>query len=441
MISSSKLYSNMDKLWLIIKREYLNKVRNRTFIIMTFVSPLIFVGVVLLIGWLTSINSDTSRKIAILDQTGENYVSLFTSSERYDYIILNGVSKEAAIAASKEADYYGLILMESQEGKFTGLSFYSDDSPSPDFLESIENKVNKKATENNLEDAAIDLHKIEELTVNNEIQVQDFTGEKTSKMSGWVKIAAGGASGYLLMMFIVIYGNMVMRSVIEEKTSRIIEIIVSSVKPIYLMIGKITGTSLAGITQFIIWVVVGSILLVVASTFLGAEAFSNPASADVIAQAQDISKMQLIFNDIAQLPILKLLLCFFIYFMGGYFLYASIYTAIGAAVDNETDTQQFMLPVILPLMLAIYVGFFSVMDNPHGTTAVIFSYIPLTSPIVMLMRIPFGEIAWWEIAISMLLLYVSIIGVAMLAAKIYRIGILMYGKKTTWKELYKWLRY
>ncbi|MFT7083910.1 MAG: ABC-2 type transport system permease protein, partial [Nonlabens sp.] len=169
----------MDKLWLIIKREYLNKVRNRTFIIMTFVSPLIFVGVVLLIGWLTSINSDTSRKIAILDQTGENYVSLFTSSERYDYIILNGVSKEAAIAASKEADYYGLILMESREGKFTGLSFYSDDSPSPDFLESVENKVNKKATENNLEDAAIDLHKIEELTVNNEIQVQDFTGEKT----------------------------------------------------------------------------------------------------------------------------------------------------------------------------------------------------------------------------------------------------------------------
>jgi ABC-2 type transport system permease protein len=431
----------MDKLWLIIKREYLNKVRNRTFIIMTFVSPLIFVGVILLIGWLTSINSDTSRKIAILDQTGENYVSLFTSSERYDYIILNGVSKEAAIAASKEADYYGLILMESREGKFTGLSFYSDDSPSPDFLESIENKVNKKATENNLEDAAIDLNKIEELTVNNEIQVQDFTGEKTSKMSGWVKIAAGGAAGYLLMMFIIIYGNMVMRSVIEEKTSRIIEIIVSSVKPIYLMIGKITGTSLAGITQFIIWVVVGSILMVVATTFLGAEAFSNPANADVMAQAQDMSKMELIFNDIAQLPILKLLLCFFIYFMGGYFLYASIYTAIGAAVDNETDTQQFMLPVILPLMLAIYVGFFSVMDNPHGTTAVIFSYIPLTSPIVMLMRIPFGEIAWWEIAISMLLLYVSIIGVAMLAAKIYRIGILMYGKKTTWKELYKWLRY
>ena len=431
----------MDKLWLIIKREYLNKVRNRTFIVMTFVSPVIFVAVALFIGWLTSINSDTARKIAVLDQTDANYVALFETNDRNEYIVLDGLSKEAAIAASKEADYYGLILIEAREQQLADISFYSDDSPSQGFLESIENKINKQATANNLEDAGIDLNVIKERTVNKELQLQDFTGEKTSKMSGWIKIAAGGAAGYLLMMFIIIYGNMVMRSVIEEKTNRIIEIIVSSVKPIYLMIGKITGTSLAGITQFLIWVVVGFILMLVATTFLGVDAFSNPANADVMLQAQDMSKMELIFNDIAQLPILKLLICFFIYFMGGYFLYASIYTAIGAAVDNETDTQQFMLPVILPLMLAIYVGFFSVMDNPHGTTAVIFSYIPLTSPIVMLMRIPFGEIAWWEIAISMLLLYVSIIGVAILAAKIYRIGILMYGKKTNWKELYKWLRY
>jgi ABC-2 type transport system permease protein len=431
----------MDKLWLIIKREYLNKVRNKTFIIMTFVSPLIFIGVVLLIGWLTSINSDTARKIAILDQTDGDFISLFESSERNEYIKLDGISKEAAVAASKQADYYGLILIESRDGSLTDLSFYSDDSPSKDFLESIEDKINEKATSQSLEDVGISPSLILERKIDKEIQVQNFSGEKTSKMSGWIKIATGGAAGYLLMMFIIIYGNMVMRSVIEEKTSRIIEIIVSSVKPIYLMIGKITGTSLAGITQFVIWVVVGFILLIIGTTFFGVEAFTNPANADVMAQAQDMTKMELIINDIAQLPILKLLICFFIYFMGGYFLYASIYTAIGAAVDNETDTQQFMLPVILPLMLAIYVGFFSVMDNPHGTVAVVFSYVPLTSPIVMLMRIPFGDIAWWEIAVSMVLLYVSIIGVAMLAAKIYRIGILMYGKKTNWKELYKWLRY
>ncbi len=431
----------MDKLWLIIKREYLNKVRNKTFVIMTFVSPLIFVSVALLIGWLTSINSDTARKIAVLDQTGNQYESLFKNTERNQYIYLDGLSKSAAITASKEADYYGLILIEGQKGNLENFSFYSDDSPSPDFISSIEDKINKKASENNLVNNNIDLELLEELTVSKEIELQNFTGKKTSKLSGWIKIATGGAAGYLLMMFIIIYGNMVMRSVIEEKTNRIIEIIVSSVKPIYLMIGKITGTSLAGITQFLIWVIVGFILMLAATAFFGVDAFANPANADMMAQTQDMSKMELILNDVAQLPILKLIICFFIYFIGGYFLYASIYTAIGAAVDNETDTQQFMLPVILPLMLAIYVGFFSVMDNPHGTVAVIFSYIPLTSPIVMLMRIPFGEIAWWEIALSMILLYVSIIGVAILASKIYRIGILMYGKKTNWKELYKWLRY
>lgn len=441
MISLFKRYNSMDKLWLIIKREYLNKVRNKTFVIMTFVSPVIFVGVILLIGWLTSINSDTTRTIAILDQTNDQYEQLFQNTDRNQYVLLEGVSIDAAIMASKTANYYGLLVIQANDGQLTDLSFYSNDTPSNVFLSSIEDKINQKASSLSLEDAGIDMNVIKEKTIKKEIQVQNFIGKKTSKDAAWVKIAAGGAAGYLLMMFIIIYGNMVMRSVIEEKTNRIIEIIVSSVKPIYLMIGKITGTSLAGITQFLIWVVLGLILMIFATIFLGVDAFSTPVNTQALEQAQDLSRMELIANDISQLPILKLITLFFIYFIGGYFLYASIYTAIGAAVDNETDTQQFMLPVILPLMLAIYVGFFSVMDNPHGTVAVIFSYIPLTSPIVMLMRIPFGEIAWWEIALSVVLLYASIIGVAIIAAKIYRIGILMYGKKTNWKELYKWLRY
>lgn len=408
---------------------------------MTFVSPVIFVGVIALIGWLTSINSDTIRTIAILDQTMDQYDQLFENTDRNEYILLEGVSIDAAIVASKTANYYGLLVIEANEKQLSNVSFYSNDTPSNVFLSSIEDKINQKATSLSLKDAGIDMNVLKEKTVKKDIQVQNFVGEKTSKDAAWVKIAAGGAAGYLLMMFIIIYGNMVMRSVIEEKTNRIIEIIVSSVKPIYLMIGKITGTSLAGITQFLIWVVLGLILMIFATIFLGVDAFSTPLNAQALEQAQDLSRIELIANDIAQLPILKLIILFFFYFIGGYFLYASIYTAIGAAVDNETDTQQFMLPVILPLMLAIYVGFFSVMDNPHGTVAIIFSYIPLTSPIVMLMRIPFGEIAWWEIAISVALLYASIIGVAIIAAKIYRIGILMYGKKTNWKELYKWLRY
>jgi ABC-2 type transport system permease protein len=408
---------------------------------MTFVSPLIFVGVILLISWLTSINSDQIREIAILDQTGENYASLFEDGSRNKYILLEGVTEEQAVTASQEAGYYGLLSISGSDGVIDNAIFYSDDSPSPAFISSIENKLNKKATENNLINQGINLETIREAKVDNDLVLQKFSGEKTSKQAGWIKIATGGAAGYLLMMFIIIYGNMLMRSVIEEKTNRIIEIIVSSVKPIYLMLGKIIGTSLAGVTQFIIWLVIGGVLVGVSSYLFGMDALQTPTNAEVMNAAQDTSQIELIINDIAQLPILKLVICFFIYFIGGYFLYASIYAAIGAAVDNETDTQQFMLPIILPLMLGIYVGFFSVMDNPHGTVAVIFSYIPLTSPIVMLMRIPFGDIAFWEIALSVVILYATIFLLVYIAAKIYRIGILMYGKKPSWKQLYKWLRY
>ena len=245
----------------------------------------------------------------------------------------------------------------------------------------------------------------------------------------------GGAAGYLLMMFIIIYGNMVMRSVIEEKTNRIVEIIISSVKPFQLMLGKITGTSLAGLTQFLIWLIFGGVILLISSSLI---APNEPGIASA-ATPVDSDEIALLFQNIMALPLFKISLSFFIYFIGGYFLYSAIYAAIGAAVDSETDTQQFMFPIIVPLMLGIYVGFFTVIENPHGTVATLFSHIPLTSPIVMLMRIPFG-VAWWEVLISLSILFASVFLVIIMAAKIYRIGILMYGKKPTYKELFKWLK-
>ncbi|MGB3590050.1 MAG: ABC transporter permease [Nonlabens sp.] len=430
----------MDKLWLIIKREYLNKVRNKAFIIMTFLSPLIFVGVILLISWLTRMNTSGPKEIAVLDDSFNQISSLLEDDNDTKYINLGSQSIDVAKSATVEAEYYGLLHILEVEKKPL-LTLYSDRSPSSSYIDQLERIVSNKATEDQLIKKGIDLKILEESQITTQVILEKFSGEQTSKQAGWVKIAAGGAAGYLLMMFIIIYGNMVMRSVIEEKTNRIIEVIVSSVKPIYLMLGKIMGTSLAGITQFLIWVVLGGILLTVATAVLGIEGVQTPANQDVLSQAQDLDKIELLARDIAQLPILKIIICFFIYFIGGYFLYAAIYTAIGAAVDSETDTQQFMLPVILPLMLAIYVGFFSVIDDPNGITAVVFSYIPLTSPIVMLMRIPFGDVGFWNISLSILILYASILGVTYLAAKIYRIGILMYGKKTNWKELYKWLKY
>jgi ABC-2 type transport system permease protein len=248
------------------------------------------------------------------------------------------------------------------------------------------------------------------------------------------------------MMFVMIYGNSVMRSVIEEKTSRIVEIIVSSVKPFQLMLGKIIGNASAGLLQFLIWGILIFIITTVASSVFGIDMVEMqtaklPAEQlEAAKQAAGMDKMQLIIQEVLRLPILKMFVLFIFYFLGGYMLYSSMFAAVGAAVDNETDTQQFMLPIMLPLILGVYVGFATVMNDPHGSIAVLFSHIPFTSPIVMLMRVPFG-VSWTELAISMTLLLVTFVFMVWLAAKIYRVGILMYGKKPTYKDLYKWLKY
>ena len=234
-----------------------------------------------------------------------------------------------------------------------------------------------------------------------------------------------------------------MRSVIEEKTSRIIEVIISSVKPIQLMLGKIIGTSLAGITQITIWVVLGGVIMVAASAIFGIEISQTPQQELVnqtLQNPESIDKLQLMINEFQMLPLGNLVIAFILFFIGGYLLYSSLYAAIGAAVDNETDTQQFMLPVILPLILAIYVGMFTVIEDPHGTISTVFSFIPFTSPVVMLMRIPFG-VPLWQQLVSLVILISTFMFTVWFAAKIYRVGILMYGKKPTYKELYKWLKY
>ena len=234
-----------------------------------------------------------------------------------------------------------------------------------------------------------------------------------------------------------------MRSVIEEKTSRIIEIIISSVKPVKLLLGKIIGTSLAGVTQFLAWVVLIGIFSFVIAAIFGIDpgAIQQP---EALEQAQaltgDENMIQEFMTEFFRLPLLNLVIMFILFFVGGYLMYASLYAAIGAAVDSETDTQQFMLPILMPLILAVYVGFFTVIDNPHGTVSQVFSFIPLTSPVVMLMRIPFGVPLWQQI-VSVVILFATFIGTVWFAAKIYRVGILMYGKKASYKELIKWLKY
>ena len=238
---------------------------------------------------------------------------------------------------------------------------------------------------------------------------------------------------------------MIMRSVIEEKTSRIIEVIISSVKPIQLMMGKIIGTSLAGITQFAIWVILFGLLTTIIGVIFGVDLLSSQTpQQQLVEQAISNPSMQsdidIAVQSFQNLPLTNLIIAFLLFFICGYLLYSSLYAAVGAAVDNETDTQQFMLPILMPLILAVYVGVFTVIDDPHGTVSTVFSFIPFTSPVVMLMRIPFG-VPLWQQLLSLILLIGTFSFTVWFAAKIYRVGILMYGKKPSYKELFKWIKY
>ena len=411
---------------------------------MTFLSPLLFVGIAAFVGYLGSMKADV-KVVAIHDETGL-FVSEFKNSEEYRYIDLSPIDLKIIKDSLINESYEGLIYIpkianyKTLENK---VQYISNDSPSITFVENVQDIIAKKITKENFETAKLDTLAIRNAEANVNIELKKATGEDSLKGLNEIKIAIGGAFGYLIMMFIIIYGNMVMRSVIEEKTNRIVEIIISSVKPFQLMMGKIIGTSLAGILQFFIWAIIGLILMFSASIFLGINASPTakiPPEMLHSAQQEFAGVAQMYIKELWNLPIATLLISFVIYFIGGYFLYSSFYASIGAAVDNETDSQQFLLPIIMPLVLGVYIGFFTVMNDPHGTIATVFSMIPLTSPIVMLMRIPFG-VPWWQIAISITILFGTFFFVVWFAAKIYRVGILMYGKKPTWRELYKWLKY
>lgn len=433
----------MSKLLLIIKREFIAKVRNKSFIVMTFLSPLLFVGIGVFVGYLSTMKAEL-KTIAIHDETGR-FAKEFKSDEEYHYLDVSQFPISVLKDSIQSEHYEGLLLIpkiSDNKQLEKKIEYVSNDSPGVLFIEDLEEVIAKKMTAENFNAVGLDTLKINSAKADVSIHLAKASGEESLKGLNEIKIAIGGAFGYLIMMFIVIYGNMVMRSVIEEKTSRIIEVIISSVKPFQLMMGKIIGTSLAGILQFLIWAILGLGAMFILSSVFGVQVGAAAGQAQELAQTagKDMSKIALYLNELWNLPIGTILCSFIIYFIGGYFLYSSFYASIGAAVDNETDSQQFLLPIIMPLILGVYIGFFTVMNDPHGTIATTFSMIPLTSPIVMMMRIPFG-VPWWQIVISMVLLFGTFFLVVWFASKIYRVGILMYGKRPTWKELVRWMKY
>tara|TARA_B100000287_G_scaffold354299_1_gene344417 strand:+ start:2410 stop:3714 length:1305 start_codon:yes stop_codon:yes gene_type:complete len=434
----------MGHLGLVTEREYLNKVKNKSFILATFLTPIIITLFIFLIAYLTSVNNDTIKVISVVDKTGY-FTNSLDSSDDLKFEFINDFDLEEAKLVSKTKADYGLLYIPYYSDLdliADSTMFISEDAPSITIISRIEGKLEKVLTNKNFENAGLDIDKINKSKIYINLYQESFEGEETTKMDGIVKMMFAFFLGMLLYFFIFAYGGMIMMSVIEEKTSRIVEVMISSVKPFQLMMGKILGTSLASLTQFLAWSILLVMLSYVFTAIFGIES-SIQNNELLLSSSGNVSMNQEALDMVSaflNLPLLNILVAFLLYFIGGYLLYASLFAAIGAAVDNQTDAQQFMMPITIILILALYVGMFTVPEDPNGTVALIFSYIPFTSPVVMMMRIPNG-VPVYEQIISIIILYFTFVLCIWFAAKIYRVGILMYGKKPSIKELIKWLRY
>jgi ABC-2 type transport system permease protein len=448
----------MKKIWLIIKREYLTRVKKKSFIVMTFLGPVLMASV-----WIVPIilasKSEGVKTVEVLDETGI-FLDRFkdTESIKFSYIFTDLQSAKEALSESK--DYAILYIPKGEYAVPSTAYIYSYKKPGLNLKSYIQNSINKTLEDKKLQDVyGLDPKALEAVKSNVALVIQDIKTNEKSYTE--VSFALGLISGMLIYIFIFMYGSQVMRGVIEEKTSRIVEVILSSVKPLQLMMGKIMGIAMVGLTQFLLWVILTLGIVTVFTTAYSDQitkyktgqtvtdpgklfnedpnASQNPAEGlGNLGSDQGIAQVMEIFSSINYTIIIA---TFIFYFIGGYLLYAALFAAIGSAVDNEADTQQFMLPVTIPLILSMVIGMSFVLNNPDGSVAYWLSLIPFTSPIIMMVRIPFGVNIYSELLPSMALLILGFLGTTWLAAKIYRTGILMYGKKVTYRELWKWLTY
>ncbi|MDR1937767.1 MAG: ABC transporter permease [Tannerellaceae bacterium] len=437
----------MSKTGIIIKREYLRRVTKKSFLLLTLLMPFLMAALVFVPLWLASIKSGELRTIAVIDATGK-YASLFQDTETYRFI-----NSDKALDNYRNASDKGIFAILSITGDLLqnpkAASLYSEKQIPVDLSRMVNQAITRKLENEKLSSFNIPNLKeiIAESKVDFSIQTIKWTEDgKESASSARIASITGMAFTIIIYMFIIMYGSMVMQGVQEEKTNRIVELMVSSVRPFDLMMGKIIGLAFVGLTQLFLWGVMTTFLIVAGMFVMGGGvdpsaiqqgmAMPNPAMAAGAGQLQSSNE---IYQIISAINFAEIGVFFVIYFIGGYLLYASVFAAIGSAVSQQEDTQQFMTPVMLLMVFALYAGIYS-MENPDGPLAFWCSLIPLSSPVVMMMRLPF-EVALWEKLLSVVLLYVTAFGMVWLSSKIYRIGILMYGKKPSLKEIAKWIRY
>ncbi len=445
----------MNKSILILKREYLTRVKKKSFIIMTLLVPVFMAALTILPTYLAMMDDKEERTIAVYDPTS----LILDQLESNEYTKFHYIPKQEYQELSQNFNpekYYALLYVPDNILTTNRAEMISDKQVTFDIknlvTNRIENIIETEKRKKVIEESGMpDLEQKLAATKTNINLDTIKLGEKGEavKSSAEIAMAIGYIAGFLIYMFVFIYGTMVMRGVMEEKSNRIVEVIISSVKPFQLLFGKIIGIGLVGLTQIAIWLILGTAITT------GITAFIGQGSTETVAQAQSIMGNQMgqmgaavpieknmtieIIELIGNLNIPLIIFSLFFYFIGGFILYASLMGAIGSASDSDEDAQQLMLPVTMPLIFSIII-LFAVAKNPEGSLAFWASMIPLTSPVTMMVRIPFG-VPVWEIVLSMTLLIATILGTIWMAGKIYRTGILMYGKKVNLKEIVKWLFY
>lgn len=445
----------MSKIWLIIQREYLTRVRKKSFIIMTLLTPVLLAAFMIIPAWLATM-SDSAETVMILDESGL-FAGKLEGKDDLKLIPLSG-SLEQAKEVYRQTDNTALLYIPNisiDDPK--GIKVYSKKNTSLQTKIRLENMLEKEVENQRLIASGLDREVLKNMKADISVASVNLSDEGEKDNNAFVTSGAGIMGAFVIYFFIFLYGVQIMRGVIEEKTSRIVEVIISSVKPFQLMMGKIIGIAAVGLTQFLLWVVLSFVVVTGVQAAFGIEAAPTPAQQIVSGQAaasgDEVTgetptqekngasqEMTDTFNALGNLNIPLIIGCFLFYFLGGYLLYGSLFGAIGAAVDNETDTQQFMFPITIPLIISFIMSYTVILKNPDGPVAFWMSIIPFTSPIIMMVRIPFGVPAW-QLLLSMALLILGFVFTTWLAGRIYRVGILMYGKKVNYKELSKWLFY
>lgn len=434
----------MNKTLIIIQREFMNRVGKKSFILLTVLMPFIFAALIFVPVWLASIKDGEQKTVVVVDRTGR-YAGLFKDDASYRFVPAAAVAPEFRSDTSDVEAVISITADLRENPK--AATIYSRKEVPHDLTSLTESLLNEQVRQDKLQDYKVDgLERIiEDVQSGFEVQTVKWNkegGEETSDAT--VAMIAGMIFTLLIYFFVLAYGGMVMQSVMEEKTNRIVELMVSSVKPFQLMMGKIVGVALVGFVQLVIWGGMLAAILGVCSHVFGLDAAAASqqtamTSAEAAMMAQQAGEGNEMLVALMNLPFVEMAVMFVLYFIGGYLLYASFFAAVGASVNAQEDSSQFLMPVTIIMIFGLYAGIYGA-ENPDGPLAFWSSMIPLTAPIVMMMRIPF-EVPLWEELLSLALLYGTTFLMVWLSGKIYRVGILMYGKKPTIKEMVKWMRY